>query len=170
MGGISFKKTKSPPISKSVVQLTIAISIICGYHTHGRKELCSKMLLDMEQQHPASVLLSLNMSQFSGAQQQTTINQNNNNNNNSSSANNNNNSGTTNLQQMHDHSSSSPPQTNGGGAGTGSGSAMANSNSNNFNNYVTLNNNNSQQQNYQNLYNFDTNQYIFSSSGKLARQ
>lgn len=130
---------------------------------------CSKMLLDMEQQHPASVLLSLNMSQFSAGsqQQQTTINPNNN-----SSNNNNNSSGTTNLQQLHDHSSSSPPHSNNNNGG--GGTTMNNSNSQNsgghFNNYVTLNNNNSQQQNYQNLYNFDTNQYIFSSTGKLRRK
>lgn len=157
-------------VKKGVVSLHINLNAEKGY----QQELCSKMLLDMEQQHPASVLLSLNMSQFSsGTQQQqqpqqTTINQNNNN---SSSANNNNNSVTTNLQHLHDHSSSSPPQTNNGAGGGGVGPPMTNnSNSNNtsghFNNYVTLNNNNSQQQNYQNLYNFDTNQYIFSSSGK----
>lgn len=145
---------------------------VCYLPSHTRKgyqqELCSKMLLDMEQQHPASVLLSLNMSQFSSTGTQQTINQNNNNNN--SANNNNNNSGTTNLQQLHDHSSSSPPQT---GAGAGGGIPAMTNNSNSgghFNNYVTLNNNNSQQQNYQNLYNFDTNQYIFSSSGKLKRK
>lgn len=108
----------------------------------------------MEQQHSASVLLSLNMSQFSNGTQQ--MNQSNNNNNNS----------TTNLQQLHDHSSSSPPHSN----NNNNSANMTISNSatgsvGHFNSYNSINNNNSQQQNYQNLYNFDSNQYIFSSTG-----